>query len=73
MTDVAHLERRYRRLLASYPKAFRREQEDEMLVALMAGAKNGWQRPGLTDSADLIRNARLCDSCLQPSRCRRRA
>jgi hypothetical protein len=57
MTDVTHLERRYRRLLACYPKAFRREHEDEMLAVLMAGARNGRRRPGLADSADLIRNA----------------
>jgi hypothetical protein len=57
MTDATHLERRYRRLLAWYPKAFRREQEDEMLVVLMAGARTGRRRPGLADSADLIRNA----------------
>jgi hypothetical protein len=57
MTDVTHLERRYRRLLAWYPKAFRREHEDEMLVVLMAGARTGQRRPGLADSADLIRNA----------------
>lgn len=57
MTDLTHLERRYRRLLAWYPKAFRREHEDEMLVVLMAGARDGRRRPGLADSADLIRNA----------------
>jgi hypothetical protein len=57
MTDATHLERRYRRLLAWYPKAFRSEHEDEMLVVLMAGARNGRRRPGLADSADLIRNA----------------
>jgi hypothetical protein len=57
MTDVTHLERRYRRLLAWYPKEFRREHEDEMLVVLLAGARNGRRRPGLADSADLIGNA----------------
>ncbi len=57
MTEVTDLERRYRRLLAWYPKAFRREHEDEMLVVLMAGARGGRPRPGLADSADLIRNA----------------
>lgn len=51
------LERRYRRLLAWYPAAFRREQEDEMLAVLMAGAREGQRRPGLVESADLIRNA----------------
>jgi hypothetical protein len=57
MTDDTQLEHRYRRLLACYPKAFRREHEDEMLVVLMAGARNGRRRPGLADSVDLIRNA----------------
>jgi hypothetical protein len=51
------LERRYRRLLAWYPAAFRREQEDEMLAVLMAGARPGQRRPGLVESADLIRHA----------------
>jgi hypothetical protein len=32
MTDAKRLERRYRRLLARYPKAFRGEHADEMLV-----------------------------------------
>jgi hypothetical protein len=57
MTDATDLERRYRRLLAWYPKAFRCEHEDEMVVVLMAGAGNGRRRPGIADSADLIRNA----------------
>lgn len=57
MTDATHLERRYRRLLAWYPKAFRREHEDEMLVVLMAGARDARRQPGLADSADLIRHA----------------
>lgn len=57
MTDSTQLERRYRRLLAWYPRAFRCEHEDEMLVVLMAGASSGRRRPGLADSADLIRNA----------------
>jgi len=57
MTDSTHLERRYRRLLACYPRAFRREHEEEMLVVLMAGASDGRRQPGLADTADLIRNA----------------
>jgi hypothetical protein len=32
MTDATQLERRYRRLLAWYPRAFRQEHEEEMLV-----------------------------------------
>jgi hypothetical protein len=51
------LERRYRRLLAWYPAAFRREREEEMLAVLLAGARRGQQRPGLPESIDLIRRA----------------
>jgi len=38
VSDSTQLERRYRRLLAFYPKAFRREHEQEMLAVLIAGA-----------------------------------
>ena len=57
MTGSAGLERRYRRLLACYPRAFRHEYEQEILSVLMAGAGDGqqWPRPG--EAADLIRNA----------------
>lgn len=57
MTDSARLERRYRRLLAWYPRAFRREHEQEILCVLMAGAEDGHWRPGLAESADLLRSA----------------
>jgi hypothetical protein len=56
MTDQAHLERGYRRLLASYPRAFRRENGQEILAVLMACAPDGQRRPGLAESADLIRS-----------------
>jgi hypothetical protein len=59
MTNSSRLERRYRSLLALYPKAFRREHEQEMLSVLMAAAPEGQQRPRLAESADLIRNAIL--------------
>ncbi len=59
MTDHERLERRYRRLLRCYPRAFRREHEDEMLVVLMAGGRTGRRRPGAADSANLIINALL--------------
>ena len=57
MTASADLERRYRRLLACYPRAFRHEYEQEILSVLMAGAGDGqqWPRPG--EAADLIRSA----------------
>ncbi len=56
MSDSA-LERRYRRLLAWYPAAFRGEREEEMLTVLLAGASRGQRRPGLPESIDLIRSA----------------
>jgi hypothetical protein len=55
----ASLERGYRRLLAAYPRTFRRENEDEILAVLMATAEPGRRRPGLAVSADLLRSAAL--------------
>jgi hypothetical protein len=56
MTNSRRLERRYRRLLAFYPKAFRREHEQEILSVLMAAAAEGQRRPRLAESADLVTN-----------------
>jgi hypothetical protein len=56
MTDQEHLERAYRRLLAWYPRDFRRENEQEILAVLMAEVPPGQRRPGLAESADLIRS-----------------
>jgi hypothetical protein len=57
VSEQAKLERRYRRLLACYPRAFRRENEEEILAVLLACAQEGQQRPGLAASADLIKGA----------------
>lgn len=57
MTGPAALEQRYRRLLAWYPEPFRREREEEVLAVLLASARPGQRRPGLLESADLIRSA----------------
>jgi hypothetical protein len=57
MTDSPRLERRYRRVLACYPKAFRRESGEEILAVLMATAGEGQRRVGLAESADLIMGA----------------
>jgi hypothetical protein len=57
MSDSAELERRYRRLLACYPHAFRHEHEQEILAVLMAGADEAQQRPRLGEAANLIRHA----------------
>ena len=43
--DSRKLEWRYRRLLALYPKRFRREREQEILAVLMSGAEHGQERP----------------------------
>jgi hypothetical protein len=57
MSEQATLERKYRRLLACYPRAFRRENEEEILAVLLACAQEGQQRPGLAASADLMKGA----------------
>jgi hypothetical protein len=57
MTDSTALERRYRRLLSFYPKAFRREREQEILSVLMAGAGPGQQWPRLAEATDLLTHA----------------
>jgi hypothetical protein len=57
MNEQATLERHYRRLLACYPRTFRRENEEEILAVLLACAQQGQQRPGLAASADLIKGA----------------
>lgn len=59
MSDSAQLERSYRRLLACYPRAFRREHEQEMLSVLIAGADDGQRRPRPGEAVDLIKNAIL--------------
>jgi len=61
MNGDPDLERRYRRLLAAYPAAFRREYEQEILSVLMAGAEQGQRWPRLAQAADLLRSATLRD------------
>jgi len=57
MSGPARLERGYRRLLACYPRAYRRENEEEILAVLLACARDGQRRPGLAETADLIKGA----------------
>jgi hypothetical protein len=71
MSDQADLERGYRRLLAWYPREFRHEHGPEIRAVLMAGARDGQRRPGLPESADLIRSGvwmRLCPSVPRSAR-----
>jgi hypothetical protein len=56
MSDSTELERRYRRLLLWYPRAFRLEKEQEILSVLMAGAADGQRRPSGGEVIDLIVN-----------------
>jgi hypothetical protein len=51
------LERGYRRLLAWYPRSFRKENEEEILTVLLATAREDQRRPSLGESADLIKGA----------------
>jgi hypothetical protein len=56
MSGAGDLERRYRRLLACYPRPFRRRHEEEILAVLLDGAPAGQRRPSLADAASLVRS-----------------
>jgi hypothetical protein len=56
VTDQSPLERRYRRWLALYPRAFRAEREEEMISVLMQGADPDQRRPRAGEAADLARH-----------------
>jgi hypothetical protein len=55
MSDMTALERGYRRILACYPRSFRRENADELLAVLLAAAAPGQTRAGLAEAWDLVR------------------
>jgi hypothetical protein len=57
VSDSAGLEHAYRRLVACYPRSFRREHGEEILTVLLATAREGQRRPGIAESADLMRGA----------------
>jgi hypothetical protein len=63
MTEMASpptssdLERGYRRLIACYPRSFRKDNEEEILSILLATAAEGQRRPSLAESADLLHGA----------------
>jgi hypothetical protein len=54
---MTRLERGYRRLVAFYPRSFRRESQEEIVAVLMSTALPGQRRPGLAESFDLLRGA----------------
>lgn len=53
----ASLERAYRRLVALYPRSFRRENTEEIIAVLLATARENQRRPSLLEAADLLRGA----------------
>jgi hypothetical protein len=54
VSQQAELARRYRQRLALYPRAYRRDHEEEMLAVLLEGARPGQEFPRIAESADLI-------------------
>jgi hypothetical protein len=54
-SEQARLERGYRRVLACYPRSFRRDSEGEILAVLLDTAEPGQVRVGLAEAWDLIR------------------
>ncbi len=57
ISDHGRLERGYRRILAAYPRSFRRDNEEEILAVLLDTAREGQTRVELAEAADLIRGA----------------
>ena len=57
MSGMTGLERGYRRLVACYPRSFRKENSEEIIAVLLATSRDGQQRPGLAESADLLAGA----------------
>jgi hypothetical protein len=57
MSEMSRLERGYRRLVACYPRSFRKENQEEIIAVLLATSRDGQQRPGLAESADLLAGA----------------
>ena len=57
MNRSADLERRYRRLLAFYPRSFRAGNSEEILAVLLDCAQDGQTRPGPGATADLLKGA----------------
>ncbi len=53
---MSRLERRYRRLLLCYPRAYRRERADEIVGTLLELAPEGRTRPTLREAFNLVRH-----------------
>ena len=57
MNDHGELERRYRGLLAWYPRVYWRDHEEEMLAVLLAGSRPGQLRPSFGEAVSLLWHA----------------
>jgi hypothetical protein len=57
MNESRTLERRYRRLIALYPRRFRQAREEEMLAVLMSGARDDQRWPRPAEIVNLTRHA----------------
>lgn len=53
------LERRYRRLLRTYPAAWRRDREEELIGVLMTAARPGRTRPSAAEALNLLTHGLL--------------
>ena len=60
MTAQAKLARRYRRLLASYPRAYRQERGAEILDTMLESAPEDRARPTFRESANLVVSGLRC-------------
>lgn len=54
VSELADLERAYRRLLTWYPARHRQAHGEEMIGVLLAAASDGQRRPRLGEAANLI-------------------
>ena len=59
------LERRYRRLLRAYPRAWRERRDDEIVTVLLDAAPGDQGRPSVRDALDLVRSG-VTSACAQP-------
>ncbi|HEY3503263.1 MAG TPA: hypothetical protein VGN37_10845 [Actinocatenispora sp.] len=60
MTDSSALDRRYRRLLVTYPRAYRRERGTEIVHTMADAAPPGRVRPTVREAVNLVTSGLRC-------------
>lgn len=60
MTDSSALDRRYRRLLVAYPRAYRRERGTEIVHTIADAAPPGRVRPTVPEAVNLVASGLRC-------------